>query len=644
MLSGITRQHLWRKSSRSKPSTPSTDPRPTRSVVDVETSLEFHHNDDPNHEGSCILEELNTSLAILVSVFPHVQPEVFRELLCNFKEESRLNLVVEALLKDKDTWVRGRWQTTQEHGKGTQSIPEQRPLTDGNRPLVRARDTFRSQEYKRVVEQVLRQEFKGIGRSVVKAVLAENNFYYTDSRPVLLRLASKSWKYSLASWVSRRKQRSPYDEALIIWTVLANGEVDARLKLTPSHELNAELHATIVAPLWQERVEKQMAIDRTLAEKINDAEAEEAGATFECQCCYVSRPFESITACTDGHFICFRCIRHTVNEALFGQGWTRSIDTSKLSLRCIASTSDGPDECQGCVSQSLLRAALLSQAAGEETWNKFEERAAQESLTKSNLLVVKCPFCPWAEARDPPFTYGLTRWTGTITNLNLPGYLLALVPICLALVFLLSFSPTFAIAAIFVAFLHLITTSSIRHGAIYTSITSALTTRPAQILLQYGERYTCRNPACGRVSCLSCSGAWADIHICHESSRLALRQHIEAAQAEAIKRTCPRCSTSFIKESGCNKLVCPCGYKMCYLCRKELDHRQPYSHFCQHFRSLPGTPCGECDACELYKDEDDDEIVRLSGARAEKEWLEREARELAEGPGSTTLPLDPTAR
>ncbi len=48
-----------------------------------------------------------------------------------------------------------------------------------------------------------------------------------------------------------------------------------------------------------------------------------------------------------------------------------------------------------------------------------------------------------------------------------------------------------------------------------------------------------------------------------------------------------------------------------------------YGHFCGHFRPTGGR-CTKCDKCDLYKDEDDDVLVRRAGEVAEREWRVRE--------------------
>jgi hypothetical protein len=92
----------------------------------------------------------------------------------------------------------------------------------------------------------------------------------------------------------------------------------------------------------------------------------------------------------------------------------------------------------------------------------------------------------------------------------------------------------------------------------------------------------------------------------------------------AIKRTCPRCNTSFVKSSGCNKLTCVCGYQMCYVCRKDIGSGEGYRHFCEHFRPNGGKGCTECEKCDLYRCENDEVVVTKAKEDAERLWFEKE--------------------
>ena len=59
------------------------------------------------------------------------------------------------------------------------------------------------------------------------------------------------------------------------------------------------------------------------------------------------------------------------------------------------------------------------------------------------------------------------------------------------------------------------------------------------------------------------------------------RLKVEEAISAAKIRHCPKCKTGFVKSDGCNKMACPCGVMLCYICREVLDMTNPYGHFCQ---------------------------------------------------------------
>lgn len=91
-----------------------------------------------------------------------------------------------------------------------------------------------------------------------------------------------------------------------------------------------------------------------------------------------------------------------------------------------------------------------------------------------------------------------------------------------------------------------------------------------------------------------------------------------------------------MKESGCNKMVCVCGYAMCYLCREGLntgggggggeagDGREQggYEHFCGHFRASGNRDeaCGKCGKCELFREVDEEEERRRAGEEVRRKW------------------------
>jgi hypothetical protein len=143
-----------------------------------------------------------------------------------------------------------------------------------------------------------------------------------------------------------------------------------------------------------------------------------------------------------------------------------------------------------------------------------------------------------------------------------------------------------------------------------------------------GLKFRCLNVDCTKTSCTRCRMSWRDPHTCFETEKTSLRTAIESSATAAIKRTCPKCHLSFVKSSGCNKLVCNCGYTMCYICRGEITSKEGYSHFCQHFRPHGGR-CSECERCDLYGDEDEAGAIRKAALEAEQRWREKEGLQMS---------------
>lgn len=532
---------------------------------------------------------------MLADFFPDVQAEVLRELLLRFDGDSRLAICTEQLYKYKAEWAKGRLHVP------PRNLDEPLPIEE----------LFRTKNYVDAVRGVVTREFSGLSRSAIDAVLAEVNFSYAQARPTLQGLANKSWKIAFTSMFRKRKS---LDE--VPSTLLDKNKPDPdrpRLLMTKSHELDRELSALFIHPGQSRRPKDQQAIDLELAQAVNLKEAEEAGALFECQVCYNDIAFEDVSTCTvSSHIVCLDCVRRTLHETIFGQGWASSVDVQLGTLKCLAPSTT--DDCEGCIPQALVKRAVLREKSGDETWSRFEDRLAEHNLQQAAMPLVRCPFCSYAEAEQiydhqssSLLTWRLRKPSGVHTLVLI--LLLELVPsvIFLLLPFLILF-PRYFIAIFYTGLGHL-----------------ALKNRT--------NRFVCRRPSCGRKSCLKCLNPWHDPHVCHESLILSLRTSVEAARTAAVKRTCPRCGTSFVKSSGCNKLTCVCGYSMCYLCRKNIgkagstnpeEGGEGYRHFCEHFRPTPGQKCSECDKCDLYRAEDEDGQVRRAGEEAERRWRERE--------------------
>ncbi|KAF2763044.1 hypothetical protein EJ05DRAFT_24020 [Pseudovirgaria hyperparasitica] len=570
------------------------------------------------------LRDLNNALKALVDIFPDVQPEVFREMLMAFGDESRLQVVTEAMLKNKSKFVAGRWRSSingedeqKEEGTPSRKYKYKSTSAKGTReaPLV-LEDQFRSKSYRDAVKAQLYQEFKNLSRSTINAVLAEHNYSYTHSRPTLLGLNTQSWRYSLTKLFTRKKSPGVEDHPLLEWhrESRAGGPTTPRLISTNNFELDKELYEQLIEPIIATQMAEQVANDHELAEKLNEEQAEELGEMYDCECCFTSSTIEQLSACNeDGHFICFRCIRHTVDEALYGQGWSRSIDIENSSLRCMAVSNA---ECRGRLTSQSLEIALRSSGKeGTDSLRKLNERFTTEALIKSQIPLIQCPFCPYAEVdtialSKPPLALSL-RPQPVIVSISLFG-LANLLSTILRFVFLFIF--------FFVNLNYLLLPTPL---PLLSPVTASLTRIARR---RHGLRFTCGSRACARSSCLSCSAEWPPntLHTCHSSALTSLRTTVERAMADAVKRTCPQCHTNFVKESGCNKMRCTCGYTMCYVCRDKIG-TEGYAHFCQHFRRTPGANCVQCDRCDLYRTEDEEALRKRAGEEAEKNWRENNA-------------------
>ncbi|KAH0147730.1 hypothetical protein KCU67_g11732, partial [Aureobasidium melanogenum] len=312
------------------------------------------------------LGELNTALGALVDMFPDVQPDVFREMLLNLSKESRLEVVTEHLLRNGAQYIQGRYRKKPSDDKTSQP----RHLD----PLPKD-ETFRSDKYKRAVKDTLYLEFRNLSHSSIRAVLAEHNYSYTLARPTLQHLSSTSWRATISSFFTRKRPATSDPEAHPHVEWLPN-PTESRslfpyLKRTGCTELDQELYRVYIAPVLARQNQERLDRDQAMAYELNETEADEADALFDCECCFTPYPFEYISTCDSdvGHFICFRCIKLAANEALYGQGWARNIDLTKSSLRCLAPSV--PD-CQGCIDAELVQRALCTEKDGVTNWQKLQ--------------------------------------------------------------------------------------------------------------------------------------------------------------------------------------------------------------------------------------------------------------------------------
>lgn len=413
--------------------------------------------------------------------------------------------------------------------------------------------------------------------------MAEHNFMYTRSRATLAEIAAKSWRFSLSNLF----RRSPCPASFLDPKIYPS---------TGCKELDDELF-----DLSRESRDAQIAADRVVAAQLNEAEHADANELLECQCCFGDYAWEETVVCTEGHFFCHSCLIRSVQESIYGQG--KSLLTTHCSVRCLSSSASPP--CTSSVPADILRAVLP-----DEIYHSLEDRTASESLEKSGLKLIRCPFCGYAEA-DELQPYRIKRSALAV------GIMAPFVAVSSLSILLLGFATVWrgCLALLLIAFSPLFSISASRIGTALREVH----------LRHRGTLFRCYNPRCSRESCISCSKEWAPFHKCYEREEDAVRIFVEKAMADAVKRTCPICHISFIKSDGCNKLTCPCGYVMCYVCRADIRD-DGYQHFCQHFRQVPGTPCSECDACGLYVNEDEAMAIRHAALTAEEEYWKQHGK------------------
>jgi len=94
------------------------------------------------------------------------------------------------------------------------------------------------------------------------------------------------------------------------------------------------------------------------------------------------------------------------------------------------------------------------------------------------------------------------------------------------------------------------------------------------------REYECGNPECMKISCRLCQKLTHAPKTCEDAvadAKINARHTVEEAMSEALVRSCNKCKTKFIKESGCNKMTCyKCHNTQCYLCSENVTG---YDHF-----------------------------------------------------------------
>ncbi|KAL0137965.1 hypothetical protein V8B55DRAFT_1533700 [Mucor lusitanicus] len=424
---------------------------------------------------------------------------------------------------------------------------------------------IRSEKYKRQAQLQLMKDYPQIWKSSIRAVLAENNWDYIHSFDQLKEMGSGGFWNTVRNF-------------FLHWS--AASHVSAQQGHITDHHLLEQLKQ-----LNQRATDVQIQDDKHLAQKINMIEYTDNQQLMTCDCCYGDYTFEQLSFCTEGdHAFCHDCINHYMSEGLFGQGALRG----QSRIQCIAST----DECEGCLSTQMLQRVVT-----EDVWKAYEN-ALLEDCCQHQEQRIQCCACSYFELDEStkPLQSTLVYASRAIQ------YIAQWTMVVELLVFSFVLYKQDNRSLLFLLF-----DLEIAYARVARS--------------RRGVSFRCQNPACGTTTCLECRRPMRGPHKCWEKETDGLRLYVEKAMADAVKRTCPNCSLSFQKSDGCNKIVCRCGYTMCYVCRKDIG-KESYSHFCQHFRDRPGSKCNQCNKCDLYKTDPEDELVQRASARARNQYLQ----------------------
>ncbi|KDQ07483.1 hypothetical protein BOTBODRAFT_38782 [Botryobasidium botryosum FD-172 SS1] len=118
--------------------------------------------------------------------------------------------------------------------------------------------------------------------------------------------------------------------------------------------------------------------DQEVAQKLYEAEVEEAGEGVECGCCYSEYPFENMVQCPEAHLFCKGCAK-THAETLLGDRKTDIL----------------------CIDQSGCRLAFpeseIARFLSEKTIALYHRIKQEKELEQAEIEGLEsCPFCPYS--------------------------------------------------------------------------------------------------------------------------------------------------------------------------------------------------------------------------------------------------------
>lgn len=202
---------------------------------------------------------------------------------------------------------------------------------------------------------------------------------------------------------------------------------------------------------------------------------------LECQCCFSEVSFFELCFCDESHAFCRQCLQRVVESIVYDQG--SGLDHVHGSVLCISSVTDTP-----CTASIPL--SYLSHFLPPRLLSALEDRFARYALDNAGVNLLQCPFCRYA-----------VEDLAEVTVTENGQYMLSLF-----LQWVIPRSPT-------------------PHSS---------HSRERQ---QWESIFRCRNPSCGRSSCLLCHKEWIGFHNCVADTVSQKNAFVTAKMDETRKRT-----------------------------------------------------------------------------------------------------------
>ncbi|KAJ3336627.1 hypothetical protein HDU91_001721, partial [Kappamyces sp. JEL0680] len=396
---------------------------------------------------------------------------------------------------------------------------------------LREQDLFRDPSYIALVKQTLLNEYPFHWESTILAFMAEcNNFYPDCVEKLNANRPSSLWR----TW----------------------------LPFTKRHWVDFEIaHPTLLLEMEEMRRSDSLTEnDQDIAQSVNEKEYEKTHQLISCGCCFADQVWEDLRQCTEGHLFCKGCISQALSVGMYDSGTLRG-----RPMLCMA--SDG-EPCQAAIEMDEIERSV-----SKDLFQNYRATLWEKILAESQLKVISCPFCYYAEVPQP----------NTLTQV-LAGYM----PAILAALWKQRASILYTAAILLILCAAVFSSTPV--SSTYSATVGVLLVR--RLAEQYQDRirmalqrlalpawmrkpsplvFNCQNPTCLKVSCADCQQLWTSPHMCFEKESDSLRLYVEQAMSQAMIRTCPSCSIRFSKIDGCNKMTCTnCRYEMCYVCRQDI--------------------------------------------------------------------------